>query len=143
MFYTAALAVLLVVYAGGVFAYLGHKLYAELDERLTSVYSAKTFADLVVEFEPRFGRLLMNSWRLPDDVQDAASDWRDYGKSSHSDLAGTVHAAHLLATHTMYPQLLDEELVLESPVFQQLGVFPDDRRSMLAKREQVRALAGF
>ena len=103
---------------------------------------AKTFAELVVEFEPRFGRLLMSSWRLPDDVQDAASDWRDYGKSSHSDLAGTVHAAHLLATHTMYPQLLDEDLVLESPVFEQLGVFPDDRRSMLAKREQVRSLAG-
>jgi len=33
----------------------------------------------------------------------------------------------------MYPQLLDEELVLESPVFEQLGVFPDDRRAMLAK----------
>jgi hypothetical protein len=79
---------------------------------------------------------------LPDDVQDAASDWRDYGKSSHSDLAGTVNAAHLLATHTMYPQLLDENLVLESTVFEQLGVFPDDRRAMLAKREHVRALAG-
>jgi hypothetical protein len=33
-------------------------------------------------------------------------------------------------------------LVLASPVFEQLGVFPDDRRSMLAKREQVRAMAG-
>jgi hypothetical protein len=33
-------------------------------------------------------------------------------------------------------------MVLESPVFEQLGVFPDDRRSMLAKREQVRSLAG-
>ena len=90
----------------------------------------------------RFGRLLMSSWRLPEDVQDAASDWRDYRESSHSDLAGTVHAAHLLATHTMHPQLLDEELVLESPVFEQLGVFPDDRRRMLAKRDHVRSLAG-
>jgi len=53
-----------------------------------------------------------------------------------------VHAAHLLATHTLNPQLLNEELVLESPVFEQLGVFPDDRRRMLAKREQVRASAG-
>jgi hypothetical protein len=76
------------------------------------------------------------------DVQDAASDWRNYRESSHSDLAGTVHAAHLLATHTLHPQLLDEELVLESPVFEQLGVFPDDRRRMLAKRDHVRALAG-
>jgi HD-like signal output (HDOD) protein len=123
-------------------AALALKILSGFESQQRTVMDAKTFADLVVEFEPRFGRLLMSSWRLPDDVQDAASDWRDYGKSSHSDLAGTVNAAHLLATHTMYPQLLDENLVLESTVFEQLGVFPDDRRSMLAKREHVRALAG-
>ena len=27
-------------------------------------------------------------------------------------------------------------------VFEQLGVFPDDRKSMLSKREQIRMLAG-
>jgi HD-like signal output (HDOD) protein len=123
-------------------AALALKILSGFESQQRTVMDAKSFADLVVEFDARFGRLLMNSWRLPDDVQDAASDWRDYGKSNHSDLAGTVHAAHLLATHTMYPQLLNEELVLESPVFEQLGVFPDDRRSMLAKREHVRALAG-
>jgi hypothetical protein len=103
---------------------------------------ARTFGDLIVEFEPTFGRLLMNGWLLPKDVQDAATDWRNYRDSNHSDLAGTVHAAHLLATHTLHPQLLGEELVIENPVFEQLGVFPDDRRHMLAKRDQVRALAG-
>jgi len=112
----------------------------ELEQRVG--LDARTFGDLVVEFEPAFGRLLMNNWLLPKDVQDAASDWRNYRESKHSDLAGTVHAAHLMATHTLHPQLLDEELVLESPVFEQLGVFPDDRRHMLAKREHVRALAG-
>ena len=78
----------------------------------------------------------------PKDVQDAATGWRNYRDSSHSDLAGTVHAAHLLATHTMHPQLLDEGVVMESAVFEQLGVFPDDRRRMLAKRDQVRSVAG-
>jgi hypothetical protein len=33
--------------------------------------------------------------------------------------------------------------VLESPVFERLGVFPDDRRSMLNKQDHVRSLAGF
>jgi HD-like signal output (HDOD) protein len=103
---------------------------------------ARTFGGLVVEFEPAFGRVLMNGWLLPKDVQDAASEWRDYRKSENSDLAGTVHAAHLLATHTLHPQLLNEDLVVENPVFELLGVFPDDRRRMLAKRDQVRALAG-
>jgi HD-like signal output (HDOD) protein len=122
-------------------AALALKILSGFESQQRTAMDARTFADLVAEFEPRFGRLLMGSWRLPDDVQDAASDWRDYGKSSHSDLAGTVNAAHLLATHTLYPQLLGEELVLESPVFEQLGVFPDDRRSLLAKRDQVRTLA--
>jgi HD-like signal output (HDOD) protein len=103
---------------------------------------ARTFGGLVVEFEPAFGRLLMNGWLLPKDVQDAATHWRNYRESDNSDLAGTVHAAHLFATHTLHPQLLDEELVLENPVFELLGVFPDDRRRMLAKRDQVRGLAG-
>ena len=112
----------------------------ELENRVG--LDAPTFGDLIVEFEPAFGRLLMSSWLLPKDVQDAASDWRNYRESNHGDLAGTVHAAHLLATHTMHPQLLDETLVMESPVFEQLGVFPDDRRRMLAKRDHVLALAG-
>ena len=115
-------------------AALALKILSGFESQQRTVMDAKSFAEL--------GRLLMSSWRLPDDVQDAATDWRNYGKSGHSDLAGTVNAAHLLATHTMYPQLLDEELVLASPVFEQLGVFPDDRRAMLAKRGQVCALAG-
>jgi HD-like signal output (HDOD) protein len=123
-------------------AALALKILSGFEIQQRTVMDAKAFADLVSEFEPRFGRLLMSNWRLPDDVQDAASDWRDYRRSAHSDLAGTVHAAHLLAAHTMHPQLLDEAVVLESPVFEQLGVFPDDRRLMLAKRDHVRSLAG-
>src|SRR6202453_947269 len=123
-------------------AALALKILSGFESQQRTVMDAKTFADLVLEFEPRFGRLLMGSWLLPKEVQDAASDWRNYRQSNHSDLAGTVHAAHLLATHTLHPQLLDEEAAIESPVFEQLGVFPDDRRRMLAKRDHVRALAG-
>jgi HD-like signal output (HDOD) protein len=123
-------------------AALALKILSRFEMEQRTVMDARTFGDLVVEFEPTLGRLLMGSWLLPKDVQDAASDWRNYRQSSHSDLAGTVHAAHLLATHTLHPQLLDENVVIESPVFEQLGVFPDDRRRMLAKRDQVRALAG-
>jgi hypothetical protein len=53
-----------------------------------------------------------------------------------------VHAAHVLATHTLHPLLLSEDVVAEDPVFEALSVFPDDRRLMLAKRDAVRALAG-
>ncbi len=118
------------------------KILAGFESRQRTVMDARTFADLVIEFEARFGRLLMSSWRLPEDVQAAASEWREYRAASNSDLAGTVHAAHLLATHTLHPQLLDQELVVANPVFEQLGVFPDDRRLMLAKRDQIRSLAG-
>jgi HD-like signal output (HDOD) protein len=123
-------------------AALALKILSRFEFEQRTAMDARTFGDLVVEFEPAFGRLLMGGWLLSQDVQDAASDWRNYRESNHSDLAGTVHAAHLFATHTMHPQLLSEELVMESPVFEQLGVFPDDRRRMLAKRDHVRTLAG-
>ena len=123
-------------------AALGLKILSQYELEQRTVMDAGSFAELVAEFEPAFGRLLMNNWCLPGDVQDAACDWRDYSASSRSDLAGMVNAAHLLATHTMHPLLVGEELVLESPVFEQLGVFPDERRAMLAKRDSVRSLAG-
>ena len=84
----------------------------------------------------------MDNWLLPKDVQDGASDWRHYRVSNHSDLAGTVHAAHLLATHTLHAELLGEDMVIESPVFEQLGVFHDALRRLLAKHAQELALAG-
>jgi HD-like signal output (HDOD) protein len=123
-------------------AALALKILSRFEVEQRTAVDARTFADLVVEFEPALGRLLMNSWGLPHDVQAGASDWRQYRDSSHSELASTVNAAHLLATHTMHPLLLDEELVVQSPVFEQLGVFPDERRAMLAKRDHVRSLAG-
>jgi len=123
-------------------AALALKMLSRFEADQRTVMDARTFADLVVEFEPAFGRVLMSNWRLPDDVQDAASDWRNYGSCGHRELAGTVYAAHLLATHTLHSQLMTEEMVVASEVFEQLGMFPDDRKSMLAKRDHVRSLAG-
>jgi HD-like signal output (HDOD) protein len=123
-------------------AALALKILSGFEAQQRTVMDAHMFAELVVEFEPAFGVMLMSQWRLPADVQDAASHWRDYRTAGHGDLACTVSAAHLLASHTMYPQLLCEDVVMESPMFEQLGIFPDSRRELLAKREQVRTLAG-
>jgi HD-like signal output (HDOD) protein len=131
-------------------AALMHRTGAALALKVLSAYEQTrritveppAFAALVVEYEPRFGRLLMENWRMSADVQDAASGWRAYDGSVHADLAGTVHASHLLATHTLHPEVLDADVVLGSEVFEQLGMFPDDRRRILDKREHVCALAG-
>jgi HD-like signal output (HDOD) protein len=124
-------------------AALALKILSRFESQQRKTIEAPALAELIVEFEPTLGRLLMNGWLLPKDVQDAASDWRNYRESSHSDLAGTVHAAHLLAAHTMHPELLSEDMVIDSPAFEQLGVFPDDRRHLLGKRERILGLAGF
>ena len=123
-------------------AALALKILSRFEAQGRARLAACLFDDLVVEFEPALGRLLMSNWLLSKDVQDAASDWRNPRESTQSDLAGTVHAAHLLAAHTLHAELITEDMVIESPVFAQLGVFPDDRRHMLAKRDHVRALAG-
>ncbi len=123
-------------------AALALKILSRFETEQRTAMDKRTFGDLVVEFEPSFGRLLMNNWGLPCDVQDAASGWRCYRDAPHGDLACTVHAAHMLATHTLYPLLLTEEVVADDPSFEHLGVFPEDRRAMVSRRERVRSLAG-
>ena len=123
-------------------AALALKILSRFEREQRTAMDARTFGSLVADFEPAFGRLLMSNWHLPNDVQEAATDWREYQHSSQKDLAATVHAAHLLATHTMHPQLLGEDIVLESTVFEQLGVFLNDRRRLLEKRDQVRRSVG-
>lgn len=123
-------------------AALSLKILARFEREQRTAMDVRTFGDLVMEFEPPFGRRLMSFWGLPAEVQDGASDWRHYRDSPHSDLAATVNAAHLFAQHTLYPQLLTETVVLDSPVFERLGVFCDDRRTLLDKRDHVRSLAG-
>src|SRR5271167_115191 len=66
-------------------AALALKILSHFEAQQRTAMDARTFADLVVEFEPALGRLLMATWRLPVDVQDAACDWRKYRESPHSD----------------------------------------------------------
>src|ERR1700739_1057135 len=47
------------------------KILSRFETEQRTVMDARTFGDLVVEFEPSLGRLLMGSWLLPKDVQDA------------------------------------------------------------------------
>jgi HD-like signal output (HDOD) protein len=112
----------------------------ELDRR--TAMDARTFGNLLAEFETACGRVLMTHWHVSSEVQAAASDWQSYRTSQETELAGTVNAAHLLAEHTLYPLLLAEQAVLDSDVFGELGVFVEDRVAMLAQRDQVRELAG-
>ncbi len=123
-------------------AALALKILARFEGEHRTVMDARSFGDLIIEFEPSFGRLLMSDWNLPADVQDGACDWRNYRASPSGDLAGTVNAAHLLATHSLYPELLTEDVVLEDPVFESLGLFAEERRALLGKRDHVLALAG-
>ena len=114
-------------------AALALKILSRFEAEQRTVMDARTFAELVMEFEPAFGRLLMTNWNLPGDVQDAASDWRNYRDSPHSDLAGTVNAAHILATHTMYPQLLARGHRARGPGIRETGRIP--RRAARDARE--------
>lgn len=123
-------------------AALSLRVLARFEMEQRTALDTRTLSDLVMEFDPAFARVLMEGWRIASDVQAGAIDWRDYRLSAQSDLAATVHAAHVLAAHTMHPQLLVEEMVLESPVFEHLGLFVDQRKSLLAQRGNIRGTAG-
>ena len=55
-------------------AALALKILSQFEVEQRTVMDARTFAELVIEFEPAFGRLLMSTCRLPGDVQDGASE---------------------------------------------------------------------
>ena len=58
-------------------AALALKILSRFEAAERTVMDARTFAGLVAEFEPAFGRVLMDNWRLPEDVQSGASGWRN------------------------------------------------------------------
>ena len=123
-------------------AALALKILSRFEVEQRTAVDTRSSSELIAEFDPAFGRMLMEGWRIAADIQAGATDWREYRNSAQSDLAATVHAAHVLSAHTLHPQLLVEEIVLESPVFEHLGVFVDQRRSLLAMRDAIRATAG-
>jgi len=96
-------------------AALALKILSGFEVQQRTVMDAQTFAPSGGGVRTKFGVLLMEQWHLPADVQIAASQWRDGRNCEHSDLAYTVQAAHLLATHTMHPQLLCEDVVWRAP----------------------------
>jgi HD-like signal output (HDOD) protein len=120
-------------------AALALKILSRFEVEQRTAIDTRTLSDLVTEFDPQFARVLMQGWRIAPEIQSGATDWRDYAQSTQSDLAATVHAAHVLAAHTLHPQLLVEEVVLESPVFEHLGVFLDQRKALVAMRDTIRA----
>jgi HD-like signal output (HDOD) protein len=123
-------------------AALALKILSRFERDRRTAVDSLTFQQLIGEFEPAFARMLMVSWRLPDEVLEAAIEWRSYRASTQSDLAATVNAAHLLAEHSLHPQLVGEDAVLENGVFEHLGMFPDDRKKILERRDLVRQVAG-
>lgn len=123
-------------------AALALRMLARFEMEQRTALDTRTLGELVTEFDPAFARALMDGWRMAPEIQAGAIDWRDYRLSAQSDLAATVHAAHVLAAHTLHPQLLVEEMVVDSPVFEHLGMFVDQRKSLLALRESIRGSAG-
>jgi HD-like signal output (HDOD) protein len=123
-------------------AALALKILSRFEIEQRTALDARSFGELVVEFDPAFSRMLMEGWRIAPEIQLGATDWREYSGSSQADLAATVHAAHVLAAHTLHPQLMAEDIALDCPVWEFLGVFIDQRKALLAMRDQIKTTAG-
>jgi HD-like signal output (HDOD) protein len=122
-------------------AALAFKIISNFEvERQLRIHDAQ-LRPILAAVEPSFARLLMSSWRLAPEVQDAASGWVDYPQDRTADLAGIVAAARLLALHTLDPGELSAEALQASPVFAALGVDPAVVQRLLEKRDQVLASA--
>ena len=103
---------------------------------------ARTFADLVVEFEPAFGRLLMSNWRLPDDVQDGGERLAQLPRivaqrsGRHRERGPSAGNAHHVSA------AVERRTRGRKPGVRAIGRIPRRSARMLAKRDHVRGLAG-
>jgi HD-like signal output (HDOD) protein len=123
-------------------AALALKILARFELEKRTALDRKTFADIVADYSQPCGRLLMSHWCLPAEVQEAASEWYSYKTCRQTELAGTVRAAHLLAQHTLHPQLMPAASVLDDEVFVRLGLNNTYRVALLAQRDRVWQVAG-
>ncbi len=123
-------------------AALALKILSRYEQDQKRSLAAESFDALIAEFEPIFGPLLMRSWRVPADVQRAVMDWRNYAASEQLELAATAFASHVCALHTLHGDVVTEEMVLECPALESLGLFPHQRAALLEKRQAISEQAG-
>ena len=132
-------------------AALMHRTGAALALKILSRFEMEQRAALDAARVRRSGRRIRAGVRPTVDEQLAAAQGRAGRRERLAQLPRVAakrpgrHRARGASAGHAHPaseQSMTEEMVVESAVFEQLGVFPDDRRRMLAKRDHVRGLAG-
>lgn len=99
-----------------------------------------SIGDFMEEFHVSVGNLLTENWKLPDQVKEAITYYKDHTYKhapSPTKVALITCLADHLASYLLEPTLMDEETLLALPVIQDLNLYSEDVSSLLEQGETI------
>lgn len=84
------------------------------------------------------GRCVLDQWQMPMIICEALQYFYHYKDAPHAkEQTAIVNAAAHLALHTLQPQNLEREELLELTVFSELNLYPDEVQALLERQTDM------
>lgn len=92
-------------------------------------------------YHTRVGSLIAQKWALPQQVAESITFYEHYDQATGArQECMTTCLADRLATHLLQPELLDDTVVRDHPVYAELNLYPDQVDALLQMKEKIAAV---
>ncbi len=101
----------------------------------------ETVIEMMDEFHVSIGVYVTGKWNLPRTVQIANEHYKDYSNAPEfKQETAITYLADKLAENLVFPEQIQEKDLLFDPVFEELNIYPQDRKGLLEKKEEVQVV---
>lgn len=109
-----------------------------LEDDINVTLDKKVAIKLVEEFHIVAGILVTSKWNLPKTVQIANKYYQEYENAPEFKLETAVtYLSDQLAQSLIFPGKINDKNLIFDPVFETLNIYPNDRGTLLEKKEDV------
>ncbi len=92
-------------------------------------------------YHTRVGTLIAQKWALPQQVAESITFYEHYDQATGArQECMTTCLADRLATHLLQPELLDDTVVRDHPVYAELNLYPDHVDTLLQMKDKIMAV---
>lgn len=109
-----------------------------LEDDINVTLDKEVVIKLVEEFHIIAGILVTSKWNLPQTVQIANKYYQEYENAPEFKLETAVtYLSDQLAQSLIFPGKINDKNLIFDPVFETLNIYPNDRGTLLEKKEDV------
>lgn len=117
------------------------KTIETLEQKLDTTLPKPVVYELIEEFQTDVGIFVTSKWNLPRTVQVANAYYQNYDQAPEFKLETAItYLADQLAASLVTPDSIDEKKMLFDSVFETLNIYPNDRSTLLSKKEDVQEI---